>query len=221
MKEIIVLILFVKYRPLKYDECVKQLDVLKLDFFGYGTMIDNINNYINSIKKVLRGRPFLKKLAESLLVNWAVSYRSWCADITEGLESTPPTIKTWDLLFQNLRDKSKDASKAFKDGNILTGVKPDKPTKLKAVAAAGAATPDVVSAVFPLGPRPPTEGFECVGCKRKFTSTVPNPDVSKYQTHGWPTTSDGTKVLCDKKTFPIELASYAERRKGMAHGKKT
>ena len=83
MKEIIVLILFVKYRPLKYDECVKELGALKLDFFGYETMIDNVNNYINSVKKVLRGRPFMKKLAESLLVNWAVIYHSWCAEMTE------------------------------------------------------------------------------------------------------------------------------------------
>ena len=55
-------------------------------------MIDNSNNYINSIKKVLRGRPFMKKLAESLLVNWSVTYHAWCAEMIEGLEVLPPVI---------------------------------------------------------------------------------------------------------------------------------
>ena len=154
-------------------------------------------------------------------MNWAPSYRLWCADITEGLESTPPTITTWDLFFQTLRGKSREASKAFKDGNVLTGVKPDRPTKLKAVAANGTAPPEVVSAVFPSGSSIPKDGYECVGCRRKFTSIFPNPDVNKYQTHGYPTTADGIKILCDKKIFPEAIAAHAERRKSVVHGKKS
>ena len=77
-------------------------------------------------------------------------------------------------------------------------------------------TSEVVSAVVPVSnSKAPSEGFECVGCGRRYTIKVPNPDDTKFQTQGWPTAADGSKVLCDKKTFPEKLTAYAEHRKGV------
>ena len=66
----------------------------------------------------------------------------------------------------------------------------------------------------------PNEGYDCVGCGRKYTIKFPNPDVTKYQTHGWPSTADGSRLLCDLKTFPEKLASYAARRKKLVDDRK-
>ena len=117
-----------------------------------------------------------------------------------------------------MRDKSKDSNKSFKDGNVLVS-KSDKPSKVKAVA--DTKTSEVVSAVVPVSnSKAPSEGFECVGCGRRYTVKVPNPDDTKFQTHGWPTAADGSKVLCDKKNFPEKLTAYAQHRKDVVSRKK-
>ena len=191
------------------------MSALKLEFYGYETIMNNVNNYIISIKNVLRGNPFMKKLAECLLVNWSEIFSSWCAEMTEGLESLPPTISTWDLFFQTLKDKAKESDKSFKNGDVLVNTKSDKPTKLKAVVAGtmNVKSPDAVAAVAP-NPKTrfPKEGFECVGCGKKYTALDPNPDKMKHQAHGWPATADGSIVLCDDVKFKDKLNAYAAQR---------
>ena len=110
MKEVIALILFVKWRPLLFEETVLAIASIPLKFYGYGTVVDTINNYILLVEKALMGRPFLTKLGKELVKHWDPVYSKWKSHIMEGL--TDKSIDSWDTLFDYMREKAMKSSEA-------------------------------------------------------------------------------------------------------------
>lgn len=210
MKEIIAIVLFVKWRPLEYEEAFKALGELSLDFYSYDKIIDTVNSYISSVKKTMMNRTFIKKLVEKLILKWGPEFVKWKSHVEEHINNGK--MDSWEKLYEYLELKAGQADKANKNGSVLSheAKRPDKPMKVAAVTPGS--IPGKKNNNVPGSISGPKLGFECPGCKRKFTN-LENPDVKLFQTHGWPTTADGTKIECDHVTDKAAMDRWIEKRK--------
>ena len=210
MKEIIAIVLFVKWRPLEYEEAFKALGELSLDFYSYDKIIDTVNSYISSVKKTVMNRTFTKKLVEKLILKWGPEFVKWKSHVEEHISNG--SMDSWEQLYAYLELKAGQADKASKSGSVLNreARRPDKPVKVAATTPGS--TPGKKSNSVPAPTSGPKLGLECPGCKRKLTN-LESPDFKLFQTRGWPTTADGTKIECDHVTDKAAMDRWIQKRK--------
>ena len=113
-----------------------------------------------------------------------------------------------------------------------SNAKGDKPEKVNALlspailaaisAVVAGSTAAVVGGVNPAGGYKkksyPTYAFTCPACELPYAPAASNPDLTKFQVHGFPTSIDGKEVWCTKVKNQAALNLHIERRKDKSKG---
>jgi hypothetical protein len=193
MKEIIIVTLFECWRPNEYDTVIRNLAKLKLSFYGYPKLMANVYAYTSTLLETLEGRSFsLFIVNDHIFPNWAEAFTKVKGKLQDEIERN--NIKSYKDLCNWLEKFSQEAADAYESG--LAGIvnpsetRPKKDNKIATVGAGANAGTTIRSAKgFP------PEAWKCPVCALPYTSNK-DADVKLFQTHGYPTSYDGSKVQC-------------------------
>jgi len=205
-KEALALLYFRNWRKPDYNKMISQIASLKLEYHGDENISASVQAYNIGLQKALEHHAFDKDIVKQILKTWSRSYSLWAGIVSDLV--TEEKIDSWEKLGAWLKQQADATLEATNKGLHIKEPKNITPSKVAPVASE---KKNIVAAALESPKGFPKEGFMCVHCDLPYTN-VKNPDLSKFQTHGWATSWDGTKALCKNPKDQAKLDNWQAQR---------